>query len=74
MLFVVSIGNLKNLKYHTFSKKIICSRCENEKEKIFKKEESVEIQYQKFSVLLEMYNYFKNMTEENISQEIRLKV
>ena len=37
----------KILKYHTFLKKslvtsIICSKCENEDEKIFKEEESIE--------------------------------
>ena len=38
---------MKNLKYHTFYKKIflsiICSKCKNEDEKIFKEEESIEI-------------------------------
>ena len=48
MLFAVSIENLKNLKYHTSWKKtlvlfIICSKCKNEDEKIFKDEESIEI-------------------------------
>ena len=48
MLFVASIENLKILKYHTFSKKtlvfsIICSKCENEDEKILSEEESIEI-------------------------------
>ena len=50
MLFVVSIENFKILKYHTFSKKhffllfsIICSKCKNEDEKIFKEEKSIEI-------------------------------
>ena len=40
--------NLKTLKYRTFSKKtlvlsIICSKCENDNEKIFKEEEPIEI-------------------------------
>ena len=39
--------NSKNLKYHTFSKKlvlsVICSNSENEDEKIFKEEESTEV-------------------------------
>ena len=40
---------------------IICSKCENEdKEKLKKNKKKV-------------YNYFKNMTEKNISQEFRLK-
>ena len=57
MLFVASIENLKILKYHTFSKKtlvfsIICSKCENENEKIFK-EESLEI--------LKFLGLFKNI-------------
>ena len=47
-LFAVSIENLKTLKYHTFLKKllipsIICSKCENENEKLFKAEELIEI-------------------------------
>ena len=29
--------------------------------------------YLKFLVWLRIYNYFKNMVEENISQEFRLK-
>ena len=38
----------KNLRYCTFSKKtlvlsIICSKCENDNEKIFKEEEPIEI-------------------------------
>ena len=45
---MASIENLKNLKYHAFSKKtlvifIICSKCENEDKKIFKEELSTEI-------------------------------
>ena len=44
---MVSIENLKNLKYHTSYEKtldlsIICSKCKNEDEKLFK-EESIEI-------------------------------
>ena len=45
-LFGVSIENLKTLKYHTFSKNIssfICSKYENENEKIFQEEESIGI-------------------------------
>ena len=47
-LFAVSIENLKTLKYHTFLKKllipsIICSKCENENEKLFKAEELIDI-------------------------------
>ena len=37
---------MKNLKYHTSQKKvisIICSKCKNEDEKLFKEEKSVEI-------------------------------
>ena len=42
-LFVVTVENLENLKYHTFWKKtlvisISCSKCKNEDEKIFKEE------------------------------------
>ena len=44
---MVSAENLKNLKYDTSYKKhqfffIICSKCKNEDEKIFKEEESIE--------------------------------
>ena len=47
-LFVISIENLKNLRYHTPQKKtffsIICSKYKNvDKKKIFKEEESIEI-------------------------------
>ena len=46
MLFLASIGNLKNLEYHTPKKKpivlsIICCKFENEDEKISKEEESI---------------------------------
>ena len=29
-----------------------------------------QLKYQKFLVQLEIYNYFKNMAEENITQEL----
>ena len=45
---MVSIENLKILKYHAFSKKtlalsIICSKCKNEDENILKEKKSTEI-------------------------------
>ena len=48
LFFLVTIENLKILKYHTFSKKtlvlsIISSKCKNEDEKIFKENESIEV-------------------------------
>ena len=50
LLFVASIKSLKTLKHQIFSKKkkyfflsIICSKCGNEDEKIFKEEESIVI-------------------------------
>ena len=46
MLFVVSIENVNNLNIIPLEKtvlSIICSRCKIEDEKIFKKEESIEI-------------------------------
>ena len=48
MLFVVSVKKLKNLIHHTFSKKalavsVVCSKCKNKHEIIFKKEKSIEI-------------------------------
>ena len=48
VFFLVTIENLKILKYHTLSKKtlvlsIINRKCKNEDEKIFKENESIEI-------------------------------
>ena len=48
MVIVVSTENLKILKCHTFSTKILVSsiiynKCRNEDEKIFEVEESIEI-------------------------------
>ena len=61
---------MKNLKYHISRKKlvlsIICSKCENEDEKLLKEEESIEIL--KILGLIENNNYFKNIVEEDISQ------
>ena len=46
-LFVVSIENLKNLNIihlrKTLALSIICCKCKNEDEKIFKEQESVEV-------------------------------
>ena len=47
-LFAVCIENLKDLNYHTLVLKktvlsIICSKCKNKEEKIFKGKKSVEI-------------------------------
>ena len=50
---------------------IVCIKCKNEEEKIFKEEESIEIL--KILHSTKIYNYFKNKVEENISQEFRLK-
>ena len=56
MLFAGSIENLKNLKY-TFLKKtvlsIMCSKCKNENEKLFKEEESISIEISKITALIE---------------------
>ena len=46
MLFLTNIKNLKKLKYHTFKKtvvSIICGKCKNEDEKLFKEEKSIKI-------------------------------
>ena len=45
---MVNTENLKNLKYHTFLEKtlvlsFICSKCNNEDQKIIENEESIEI-------------------------------
>ena len=50
---------------------MICSKCKNEDEKLFKEEESIEIL--KILGLIEICNYFKNVVEEDISQKFRLK-
>ena len=49
-------------KPKTLSLSIIWSKCKNEDKKLFKEEESIEIL--KILVLVEIYNYFKNMAEE----------
>ena len=36
-------------------------------------QKKIQLRYQKFLVYLEIYNYLKNLVEENISQEFRLK-
>ena len=43
VLYAVSTETYENLKYHTFSEKtlflsVICSKCENDNEKLFKEE------------------------------------
>ena len=67
MVFVFSIENLKTLNNNTFSKNIgslyFCSKCENQDEKIFKKEESIKI-LKSFGLI---------MAKENINQEFRLE-
>ena len=50
---------------------VVCSKCKNEDEKIFKEEELTEIL--KVLGLIENIYYFKNIAEENISQGFRLK-
>ena len=50
---------------------IICSKCKDEDEKLFKEEESIK---KKFLVYLKIYNCFKNMAEENTSQEFTIKI
>ena len=50
---------------------IICCKCKNDDEKIFKKEESIEIL--KTLGLFKIHNYFKTRFEKNINQEFRLK-
>ena len=46
------------MKYHALGLSIIYSKCRNENQLI---------------EMLKIYNYFKNMSKENISQEFRLK-
>ena len=70
-LFTVSMENWKNLKYHTLVFSIICSKCKNDDEKLFKEEESIKVL--KILGFIEIFNYFKNIFEEYISQEFRLK-
>ena len=51
---------------------IIFSKCKKEDEKLFKEEESTET-FKVLGLIENIYNYFKNMTEGNISQEFRQK-
>ena len=66
----------KNLKYQTFSKNIssfyFCSKCKNEDKKYLKNKD--QLRYEKYLIYLKIYNYFKIMVEESISQEFRLKM
>ena len=69
-MFAVNVKNLKTLKYNTFSKKH-CSFY------LFavsatKEEESIKI-LKILGFINNIEQYQKNMTEENISQEFRLK-
>ena len=50
---------------------IICSKCWNDDEKIFKEDKSIEILI--IIGLSKIYNYFKSMAEDIIGQEFRLK-
>ena len=57
---------------------VICSKCKNEYEKIVKEEDSMEILkilglIENLFLYLLKISYFKNMAEENISQEFGLK-
>ena len=76
-LYYIICGRYRKFKNPTisfvFKKKtlvlsIICSKCKNENEKLFKEEESIEML--KISSLMKIYNYFKNIVGENISQEL----
>ena len=53
---------------------IICSKCKNEDEKIFKEEESIQI-LKTLGLInnTERYQIYIIMSEENINQEFRLK-
>ena len=78
VLFAGSIEHFKSLKHHTFLKKksiiciictIICSKYENENEKIFKKEQSIEI--------LKIIGLFKDIITLQIwlkENKLRLKI
>ena len=72
----VSIENLKNLKYHTFWKKhqffLLFAVGARVKIKNYLKK-NTQLRYSKFLGHLKIYNYLKNMVEENISQEFKLK-
>ena len=64
MLFVTSIENLKYIKYITSYKtlvlSIICGKCINEDEKVFKEEKSIEI-LKILGVIRNMEEYWKNI-------------
>ena len=71
MLFAANIEYFKNLKSQSCYKKtlvlsIICSKCKNENEKIFKEEESIEI--------LKIFGLSSNIyrrVSENIKSKIK---
>ena len=64
MLFVTSIENLKYIKYRTSCQtlvlSIICGKCINEDEKVFKEEKSIEI-LKILGVIRNMEEYWKNI-------------
>ena len=64
MLFVTSIENLKYIKYRTSCKtlvlSIICGKCINEDEKVFKEEKSIEI-LKILGVIRNMEEYWENI-------------
>ena len=73
-IFCVAYSKYRKFKTpnvsYTFEKKLVlsitCSKWGNEDKKIFKEQESIGIL--KILVWLKIYNYFKNMAEENIRQ------
>ena len=67
---------LKTPKIYIFKKTVLsnlCSKQQNEDEKIFKEEESIDL-LKILGLIKSKYNYFKNMEKENASQEFRLKI
>ena len=50
---------------------VICCKCKNKDKKYLKRKNH--LRYWKLFVYLKIYNYFKVMVEENISQWFRLK-
>ena len=76
MLFVASIENWKTwnnvpLK-KTLALSIISSKCKSQDEKLFKEGGSIEM-LKILGLIENIYTYYQNIVEENISQEFRFK-
>ena len=78
MIFAINIETLTNLKYYIFLQaldlSIVYSKCSHKYKNIFKEEEPIEL-LKMFGLVTNLEKYQKHiiMSEENVSQEFRLK-